>query len=137
MRKIWIVVLVVMLVAFSFAMAQEIHWADQITVAWDAPEFLIDGTPIPAEDTVAYNMYLRPDGTTTEPYVSTMPDLVYTYTLPEGIHEAGVSALRYIGGVGEPFESDILWSKDADPPFLLGYGRIILWDAGVSNFRVQ
>ena len=137
MKKLWIVLLVILLMVFSFAMAQEIHWANQITVAWDAPGFLVDGSPIPVEDAVAYNMYLRPDGATTEPYVSTTPDLIYTYTLPEGIHEAGVSAIRFIGGVGEPLESDIVWSKDADPPFLLGYGRIILWDAETSNFRVQ
>jgi len=132
MRKIWIVVLVVMLAAFSFAMAQEIHWADQITVEWDAPEFLVDGTPIPAEDVIAYNMYLRPENAppiperdsydTIEEYkeaytnylaeysVGTVSVLQYTYTLPEGIHEAGISAVRYIGGAGSPFESIIIWS---------------------------
>jgi len=131
MKKLWIVV--VLLVGFSFAMAQEIHWADQITVEWDAPTLLVDGNPIPPEDVIAYNMYLRPDGAATEPLVGTVSGLQYTYTLPEGIHEAGVSAVRYIGGVGSPFESTILWSLDADPPFLLGYGRVT---QGVGNFRV-
>lgn len=137
MRKLWIILTIFLLITFATAMSQTIHWADQITIEWDAPEFLIDGTPIPAEDAVAYNMYLRLNGETTKPFVATVSALQYTYTLPEGIHEAGVSAVRYIGGVGSPFESNIVWSLDANPPFLLGYGRIILWDAGVSNFRVQ
>lgn len=136
MKRLWIIV-TILLFAFSFAMSQEIHWADQITVTWDAPEFLTDGTPIPAGDAIAYNMYLRPNGETTEPFVATVSALQYTYTLSEGIHEAGVSAVRYIGGAGSPFESEILWSLDATPPFLLGYGRIIMWDAAVGNFRVQ
>ena len=133
MKKLWIITLI-MLLSFSFAMAQEIHWANQITVAWDAPEFLIDGTPIPTADVIAYNMYLRPDGVASEPFIAVVSALEYTYTLPEGIHEAGVSALRYIGGTGTPFESDIAWSKDADPPFLLGYGRTT---EAVTGFRVQ
>jgi len=133
MRQLWIVALV-LLVGFSFAMAQEIHWADQKTVEWDAPEFLIDGTPVPPEDVIAYNMYIRKDGETTEPYTGTTPDLEYTFTLPEGVFEVGVSALRYIAGAGDPFESDITWSRDADPPFLLGYGRP---PVAVGNFRIK
>ena len=134
MKKLWIVFLVLFVAGFT--MAQTIHWANQITVEWDAPEFLTDGNPIPSEDVFAYNMYLRLNGSTEEPYVATTSALTYTYTLPEGVHEAGVSAVRYIGGAGLPFESDILWSLDATPPFLLGYGRVILWDAAAANFRV-
>jgi len=117
MKKIWIVVLVVLLAVFSFAMAQEIHWADQKTVTWDAPVTLIDGSPIPPEDVLAYNMYMRhEDGT--EVFIETTPTMPYTYTVPEGVHHVGVSAVRYIGGAGAPFESEVLWSD-----FLLGYGR--------------
>jgi len=134
MKKIWIFVTVFVLIAFAVAFSQEIHWANQVTVEWDAPTLLIDGTPIPIEDVIAYNMYLRPDGATTEPVVGTTSELSYTYTLPEGVHEAGVSALRYIAGTGTPFESTILWSKDADPPFLLGFGRVT---QAVTGFRVQ
>ena len=134
MKKLWSIALVLMLAAFSFAIAQEIHWANQITVAWNAPQFLVDGAPIPGDDVLAYNMYLRPDGATTEPFIEVTSTLEYTYTLPEGIYEAGVSALRYIGGTGTPFESDITWSKDASPPFLLGYGRVT---EAVTGFRVQ
>ena len=134
MKKLMLVLTALMLCGFMVAMAQDIHWANQITVEWDAPEFLIDGTPIPAGDVLSYNMYLRPNGATTEPIVGASSVLEYTYTLPEGIHEPGVSALRYIGGTGTPFESDITWSKDATPPFLLGYGRVT---QAVTGFRVQ
>ena len=135
MKKWWLVLTVVMLLGFSVLMAQEIHWANQITVAWDAPEFLIDGTPIPTGDTIVYNMYLRINGSSSVPDpVGTTSELEYTYTLDEGVYEAGVSAVRYIGGAGEPFESDIIWSKDADPPFLLGYG---LPPRAPEGFNVQ
>jgi len=116
MKKLWIAVLV-LLMGFSFAMAQEIHWADQKTVYWDAPLTLVDGSPIPPEDVLAYNMYMRhEDGT--EEFIETSPVIPYVYTVPEGIHYVGVSALRYIAGTGTPFESEVTWSD-----FLLGYGR--------------
>jgi len=128
MKKLWIVVLV-LLMGFSFAMAQEIHWADQKTVTWDAPTLLIDGTPIPSEDVLAYNTYLQNYDTDELIVVETVPTMPYTYTVPEGKFWVGVSALRYIGGVGSPFESEVTWSD-----FLLGYGRP---PAAPVNIRIQ
>ena len=130
MKKMWLVVLV-LLVSFSFAMAQEIHWANQITVTWDAPTLLVDGTPIPAEDVLAYNMYLKSEDETVE-FIETVSTMPYTFTLQEGVYDPGVSALRYIGGAGEPFESDITWGSASDPPFLLGYGRATQAVTGLS-----
>ena len=116
MKRLWITV-TILLFAFSFAMSQEIHWADQKTVTWDAPTLLVDGTPIPPEDVIAYNMYMRhEDGT--EVFVETTSNMPYTYTVSEGVHHVGVSAIRYIAGAGTPFESEVTWSD-----FLLGYGR--------------
>ena len=123
MKRLWIII-VVLLVGFSFAMAQNIHEANQATIGWDAPQFLIDGNPIPTEDAIAYNVFIRPNGDTAIPNpVGTVPELQYTITVPDGLYEAGVSALRYIAGTGAPYESDILWSLDASSPFLLRNGR--------------
>jgi hypothetical protein len=130
MKRIWIVALVLMLIGFSFAMAQQIHWANQITVTWDPPLTLVDGTPIPAEDIIAYNLYLRDyDEATmtpipgTEAFVETTSLIQFTYTLNEGVWDPGVSAIRYIGGTGQPIESVIIWGSEQPSPFLLGYGR--------------
>ena len=123
MKKLWIVVLV-LLVGFSFAMAQVIHEADQKTIGWDAPVFLVDGDPIPSEDVLAYNVFIRPNGNTDIPDpIDTVYELTYVITVSDGVFECGVSALRYIGGAGSPYESEILWSLEADPPFLLRNGR--------------
>jgi hypothetical protein len=150
MKKIWMLVTVFVLVAFSFAMAQTIYWADQKTVTWDAPITLVDGSPIPPEDVLAYNMYMRHEDALPTPvrgdyatqeeyetaytnyladhFVETVPIMPYTYTVPEGLYQVGVSAVRYIGGAGFPFESEVTWSD-----FLLGYGRVT---QAVTGFRV-
>ena len=138
MRRLLIVVIVSLFAVAMFAWSQEIYEANQITVGWAAPEFLVDGDPIPAEDVLAYNLYMKLPGETVpdkesdqEAYdeflanhvIGTVYELKYVITVPDGTFEAGVSALRYIGGVGSPYESDILWSLEADPPFLLRNGR--------------
>jgi len=124
MKKIWIIAIVFVMVGSWFAWSQTIHEANQATIAWDAPEFLSDGTPIPAEDVIAYNIYIRSDGDTSIPDpIETVYELTYVITVPDGVFEPGVSALRYVGGAGAPYESDILWSLDATIPFLLRNGR--------------
>ena len=125
MRKLWIVALVLML-GFSFAMAQTVHWADQKTITWDAPLTLVDGSPISSEDIIAYNVYLRHEDATVS-FLEITSTIPYTVTVPEGIHYVGVSAIRYIGGAGTPFESEVLWSD-----FLLGYGRSPVAPSGLS-----
>lgn len=134
MKKLWIIVIVFMFVAAMVAWSQVIYEANQITVGWVAPEFLVDGNPIPSEDVLAYNVFIRPNGSQDIPDpLDTVYELTYVITVPDGVFEAGVSALRYIGGAGSPYESEILWSLEADPPFLLRNGRPT---GVVTNFRV-
>jgi hypothetical protein len=150
MRKLWVFIVVVSLLAFSFAMAQEVHWANQITMFWDAPTFLADGaTPIPPEDVIAYNLYIREPGETVpdralDPdgyqdflnnhFVSMTNETSYTFTLNDGIWDVGATALRYIGGTGGPFESVLVWGSEATPPFYVGSGQA---SDAPHNLRVQ
>ena len=119
MRKIWILVLIVMLAAFTVAFSQTVHWADQKTVTWDAPTHLSNGNPIPPGDTIAYRTYLKHEDDSVE-YIEETLDFPYVVTIPEGVFDFGVCAVRYIPGVSTPGVSLIIWSSDADPPFLLG-----------------
>ena len=138
MRKIWIVVLIVMLAAFSFAMAQDVHWADQATAEWDEVTLYWDETPIDAQYLpVLYRTWLADwDGTgrieVTEAQVGETYELYYTYTLPDGIHDPGVQSAIFYGSYAAT--STIEWGSEQPVPFLFGKARD---PAAPGNFRVQ
>jgi len=138
MRKLWIVLLAVMLMAFSFAMAQEIHWADQKTAEWDEVTTFVEGGLIPSEYLpVSYRAWLAEwDGSAriegTETMVGETVELFYTYTISDGIFDPGVQSVLYFGGYVAT--STMEWGSEQPVPFLFGKARD---PAAPGNFRVQ
>jgi len=138
MRKLWIVVLVMMLAAFSFAMAQEIHWADQKTAAWDEVTTYVEGDPIPLEYLPAsyrawiaeWDGFVRIEGT--ETMIGETAELFYVYTIPDGISDPGVQSVVYFGGYIAT--STMEWGSEQSVPFLFGKARN---PAAPGSFRVQ
>ena len=116
---------------FSFAMAQEIHWANQATVGWD------EVVPLDAEDIITYRLYTQLGST--EIMVDEVSALEYTFTFDtEGIYTVGVQAVRNHTN-GDPEQVSIInWSDEngvwTPSPFVFGY--YIAPDAP-HNFRVQ
>ncbi len=89
----------------SFGHSQEIVYTNQVTVTWDVTTTLTDGRPIPAEDTVTYEVY-RNDELIAE---TDLPP--YTMTIePENTTRIGVRAKRVTAVYGEVMYSDYLWS---------------------------
>ena len=137
MKKLWIVVLV-LLMGFTFAMAQEIHWADQATGEWDEVTLYDDGEIIPAEyKPLSYRAWLAEwDGSAriagTENMVGETGELFYTYTLADGIHDPGVQAVIYYGSYAAT--STIEWGSEQVNPFLFGRARN---PAAPGSFRPQ
>ena len=127
MKKLWIII-VVMLVAFSFAMAQEIHWADQKTIEWDCPSFTRDGWPIPPDAVLATRVFLRNQDGTSERTIDEVNSVAgateqYIVTVPVGIHELGIAAVLYYPGSTTGIISESkLWGGSTSSPFFLAFG---------------
>jgi len=138
MKKLWIVLLVMMLAAFSFAMAQEIHWADQKTAVWDEVTTFVGGDPITPEYLpVSYRTWLAEwDGSArvegTETMVGETVELFYVYTIPDGVYDPGVQSVVYFGGYAAT--STMEWGSEQPVPFLFGKARN---PAAPGSFRVQ
>jgi len=136
-KKLWIIPLVLIL-AFSFAMAQEIHWADQKTVLWDEVTLYWDQTPIEPEYLpVQYRTWLAEwDGLvrieTTEIQVGETYELFYTFTLPDGVYDSGVQSVIFYGSYAAT--STIEWGSEQPVPFLFGKAKN---PAAPGNFRPQ
>jgi len=136
MKKLWIVV-VLLLVIFSVAMAQTVHWADQKTVEWNVVTNYVDGDPVPPEFLpVVYRTWIAQwDGaariTGTETMLEEVPGLEFVYTIPDGIHDPGVQAVVHFGGYSSV--STIEWGSEQLNPFLLGKARN---PAAVEGFRI-
>jgi hypothetical protein len=89
---------------FAFTPAYSIEWkaANQVTVQWDAPTTLVDGSPIPAGAIIMYEVYLAnavTDPGKTNPTNLTpnapISDLSMVITLAvEGKFYVGVKAVR-------------------------------------------
>lgn len=97
------------------AQVNETYVANQKTVAWLAVTELEDGTPIPAEDTVTYDVFLQRQGTAEETQVAdNVSETSATVTFPDGIFYVGVRAVRgvLVEGVLYEVESDMSWSND-------------------------
>ncbi len=137
MKKLWIVV-TVLLLAFSFAMAQEVHWADQKTAGWDIVTTYVEGDSIPSEYLpVSYRAWIadwngsvRVEGT--ETMIGETTVLEFTYTIPDGVSDPGIQSVVYFGGYVAT--STIEWGSEQPVPFLFGKARD---PAAPGNFRVQ
>jgi hypothetical protein len=118
MKKFLFVVSVLFLLLFlvPLAPAAEMNWrtANQITIGWDPVTVLDNGNPLPAGQSIAYRIYIRPDPAGT-PVAAlnlvTTPSATVTF-VSEGIFDIGVSTLR-MQGAEVLSESAIAWSNDA------------------------
>jgi len=139
MKKLFAIVLCLMFVAFTLAVAQEIVYTNQITVAWDAPTELDTGEPIPPEDILEYEVWVR-DAADEVTYIGRTSALEYTVTMPyEGTFDVGVQAIRIIS-TGEEVYSGINWSDVDDPAGATPIPFVARFLRGVrepSNLRVQ
>ena len=110
-------------VAFLCA-CDKIQWvtSEEVTVAWDAPKKMVDGSPIPAGSVLRYNVYIDTDNNNTHDdkiLETEVPISETSFTLPaikrKGKYFVGVQSLAYMvkdGKIyGAPKVSDISWSS--------------------------
>ena len=129
MKKIALIFLFIFGTVLVFA--QEIVYTNQVTATWDITTTLTDGRPIPAEDTVTYEVY-RNDELIAE---TDLPP--YTMTIePEVTTRIGVRAKRVTAVYGEVMYSDYLWSdiEGVPEPWAV---RHILPPNEVENVRIE
>lgn len=131
--KRFLVIMAMVLLFGSLALGQTVHYADQVTIAWDPVTKLADGTtPLPAGTSVLYEVYLK-DGTQTKVVDTTATE--YTITLQDyKKYDVGVVATYTDGGV--KYSSDVTWgSVEGKPtPFVL---QRYPAPAKVQNLRVE
>ena len=136
-RKMVFWMLAVLLVTFvgsaiaANVYGQEVVYTNQVTVTWDVTTTLTDGRPIPAEDTVAYEVY-RNDELIAE--IDLPP---YTMTIePEVTTKVGVRAKRVTAVYEEVTYSNYLWSDigGVPNPWVI---RSILPLSNIGNMRIQ
>ncbi len=129
MKKITMAMLFIFIAALAFS--QETVYTNQVTVTWDITTTLVDGRPIPAEDTITYEVY-RNDELMDE--IDLPP---YTMTIePEVTTKIGVRAKRVAAVYGEITYSDYVWSDiDGVPePWAV---RSILPPSNIENVRIE
>ena len=103
MKKI-ILTLLAIVFMFSPVLALDWHTANQVTVAWDPSEKIVD------TDVITYVLYFKIVGTEVPILVGETADLNFTFTfIDEGKYYLGVSAKRLVID-GEVVESEINWS---------------------------
>ncbi len=127
MKKLFIGMFIVLA---SLGYSQEIIYTNQVTVTWDITTTLSDGRPIPAEDTVTYEVY-RNDELIAE---ADLPP--YTMTIePEVTTRIGVRAKRVTAVYAEVMYSDYLWSDigGIPEPWVV---RSLLPPNTVKNIRI-
>ena len=127
MKKLFIGMFIVLA---SLGYSQEIIYTNQVTVTFDITTTLTDGRPIPAEDTVTYEVY-RNDELIAE---TDLPP--YTMTIePEVTTRIGVRAKRVTAVYGEVMYSDYLWSdiEGVPEPWVV---RSLLPPNTVENIRI-
>lgn len=139
MKKLSVLIIALMLVGFSLAVSQEIHWADQKTVTIFPPDSLVTGEPIPDFYVVTYNVYLKSEDGTGEVFIEEIPSHIpdstdYTVTIPVGVFFFGARAVAYVPGSSVGSVGEALWSENADPPFGLGNVPPL---AAIPNMAVQ
>ncbi len=128
MKKI--ILLLIFMAALS-GYAQEIVYTNQVTVTWDEVTTLTDGSLIPEDDVVTYEVYRNDelmDEIDLPPYTMTI--------MPEVTTRVGVKAKRVTAVYGEVTQSGYLWSDvDGVPnPWVV---RSVLPPENVENVRIE
>jgi len=126
--KIYFLISLFIVVAFTFAMSQEVHWADQKTGTWDIVLHYENGVDLipPEYLPVSYRAWLADwDGTArisaTERVVGETTELQFVYTIPDGIDDPGIQSIIYYAGFTAT--STIEWGSEQPIPFLFGKAR--------------
>ena len=122
---------IIPLLLIATVITAQTHYADQVTVEWDAPTTYDNGDPIPAGLILTYDVYIREKGGS-QVFVGETMTLEYTVTLP-------APGMKYDIGVlaKYPVDSDWIYSVVA---WSIEEG----WDVGFfvpaaqpDNLRVQ
>ncbi len=102
-------VTLIFLAPFAFAVDQW-NTANQVTLAWDPPTTLQDGSPIPADSTLKYRVYLKTNKGMQAVALTDQLQTTITFS-EEGDYLLGVEVIRMVNGeiVGQ---SDLIWSDD-------------------------
>ena len=121
MKKLLLIISILLIA--SLASAQTWHTANQGTFAWDASTTLVDGSPVPASDTIKYQAYKRLSpalptaGEKSGDEITALQQTV-SFTV-EGGYFVGVTAIRYVG-TERVSESQVAWS---DNPAVVANGQ--------------
>jgi hypothetical protein len=113
MKKLILIVLGLLLIG-SFSFAQTWYPANQKMVAWDAVTTLDDGSPIPAGETVRYQVYILKEGEpeTNKISVGSTTESQFLVTLSnEGKWFIGIESER-MQGESIISKSSISWSSN-------------------------
>lgn len=106
-------VLMIALLCASISFGQTWHIANQITVGWDEVTTLANGDPIPAGDSIAYEIFLKNSETGEETYIDNTAETQYLFTLSDGDkYFTGVRTVRNIQGENDVIRSAISWSDN-------------------------
>ena len=111
MKKFWLLcILLIPLAAFA---ATDWVQTNQATAAWDAVTTLADGKPVPATDTVKYQVWTKreSDAPVKVGGEITATQLTITFSA-EGRYTIGVQAIRTSPNFTEPQASAVSWSDD-------------------------
>lgn len=102
-------ILIVFLLLTVVGYSQTTHYANQVTITWDAPTTFEDGTLIPPEINIDYDVYLREKGGE-QVLIAEIQYPPYTVTLPTpGLkYDIGVLAKYQVGD--DWLYSVIAWS---------------------------
>ena len=133
MKSLFIKVLIVLFLIAPFLIAQEVHYANQVTVAWDQ---------VSDTGTISYEVFVAPYplpdpldlGTLDPPIETTALEATVSFSI-EGSFTVGVRTKKSIDG--EILYSDINWSFEngvnTPNPFIVGY---YIPPAAVLNLRL-
>lgn len=115
MKKLILIILTFILLT-SLSFSQTWYPANQKTIAWDAVTELDDGSPIPSDDKVKYQIYIVQENSakSTAIILGTTEETQFLVTIPhEGKWFVGVKAQRFDSNGNLISESEISWSDNS------------------------
>ena len=132
-KRFFYIAFVFLLSTLSLSIAQEVHYTNQITVAWDPVTLLTDGSPIPAGDVITYEIFKGDE------LIGETAEIQYTVTFDqEGEYRVGVRTKRQVASTGDIIYSEINYSDqngDSTPdPFVVRFIKPVQM---AKNLRLQ
>ena len=142
MKKCFVLLVVFVFMLPLLALSQVWHQANQKIVGWDAVTTLDDGLPIPAGETIRYQVYIaRKDGSKDNKVNmgnTTEPQFLITFTM-EGEWFIGIETERLNSSGELVAKSSVAWSDN--PTYCLNgetFGVVyIILPSCISNMRTQ